>query len=209
MGTLGCAACGPGSLLGPRHPQSECVLSRDRCAQWDIDKYIACRNCKNKYSPDCLRKLSEKVHEHESSLSKDLSVHDPQGVWQILKDQPWLQGTAANVLSNACAFGFLPKTSSVSASIPQCFSCEEGQIPEPVRPEAANWYRQLGADLNVRVVLLLPIEELLVTGEMEATVRILDLIEAYPVLPGEFGRELFQNGEGTVAEMGSSACSDV
>ena len=90
-----------------------------------------------------------------------------------------------------------------------CFSCEEGQIPEPVRPEAANLYRQLGADLNVRVVLLLPIEELLVTGEMEATVRILDLIEAYPVLPGEFGRELFQNGEGTVAEMGSSACSDV
>ena len=126
MGTLGCAACGPGSLLGPRHPQSECVLSRDRCALWDIDKYITCSNCKNKYSPDCLRKTfrDQKVHEHESSLSEDLSVHDPQGVWQMLKDQPWRQGTSANVLSNACAVGFMPKRLGVSAAIPHCFSCE-------------------------------------------------------------------------------------
>jgi hypothetical protein len=84
------------------------------------------------------------------------------------------------VLSNACAVGFLPKTSRVSAGIPHCFSCEEGQIPEPVRPEAAKLYKQLGADVNVRVVLLVPFAEQLVSGDMEATVRILDYIEAYP-----------------------------
>ena len=36
MLTVGCAACGPSSLLGPRHPQSECVLSRNRCALWNV-----------------------------------------------------------------------------------------------------------------------------------------------------------------------------
>ena len=60
------------------------------------------------YSPDCLRKtFREGARAREHGRSEDQSVHDPQGVWQMLKDQPWRQGTSANVLSNACAVGFL------------------------------------------------------------------------------------------------------
>ena len=77
------------------------------------------------YSPDCLRKtFREGARAREHGRSEDQSVHDPQGVWQMLKDQPWRQGTSANVLSNACAVGFMPKRLGVSAAIPHCFSCE-------------------------------------------------------------------------------------
>ena len=200
---LSCAACGPGSLWGEPHPGSQCVLSRDGCKPWEVGQYVKCTACNSKYSPDCLRKLSKKVHEYEHRLSTGESLHDPQGVWKMLKLQPWQEGIDAKVLSECCAAGFHAKTSSQCAAIPHCFACEQGTIPEPAPSAAAQVYKMLDADCEGRVVLLLPFEEQLLSGEMqELKVRVVDFVESHPVIPAELCKPLFQGGEGTEAEMG-------
>jgi len=201
--SLVCAACGPGSVLGQPHPASQCVLSRDGFDLWQIALYLKCTGCNNKYSLDCLRKLTEKVREYERGLSDGESIHDPQGVWKTLKAQPWQDGTDAKVHSECCAAGFQPKTSAVCATVPYCFACEQGTIPEPAFSEPEQVVKASGADCELRAVLLLPFEEQLVSGDMaEPKVSVIDFVEAHPVLPAEHCKRVFQGAEGTEAVVG-------
>ena len=201
--SLVCAACGPGSVFGQPHPASQCVLSRDGFDLWQIALYLKCTGCNNKYSLDCLRKLTEKVREYDRSLSDGESIHDPQGVWKTLKAQPWQDGTDAKVHSECCAAGFQPKTSAVCATVPYCFACEQGTIPEPAFSEPEQVVKASGADCELRAVLLLPFEEQLVSGDMaEPKVSVIDFVEAHPVLPTEHCKRVFQGAEGTEAVVG-------
>ena len=172
-----CAACGPGSLWGQPHPASQCALSRDGFDLWQDKLYVKCTGCNNKYGLDCLSKLSEKAHQYERSLSEDEHIHDPQGVYKMLKAQPWRDGTDPKVLSECCAAGFQPRTSGACAKIPHCIDCEQGTIPEPAFSDAAQVVKASAADCELRVVLLVPFEDQLLSGDMaKLKVRVLDFV---------------------------------
>merc|ERR1719424_501473 len=131
-----CAACGPGSLWGLPHPASQCALSRDGFDLWQDKLYLKCTGCNNKYGHDCLHKLSQKVHEYERSLSE------------------------------CRAAGFQQWTSGACATIPHCIDCEQGTIPEPAFSDAAQVIKASTADYDRRVVLLVPLADQLLSGDM-------------------------------------------
>ena len=200
-----CAACGPGSLWGLPHPASQCALSRDGFDLWQDKLYVKCTGCNNKYGHDCLHKLSQKAHEYERSLSEDEHIHDPQGVYKMLKAQPWRDGTDPKVLSECRAAGFQQWTSGACATIPHCIDCEQGTIPEPAFSDAAEVIKASTADYDRRVVLLVPLADQLLSGDMaQLKVSVIDFVNAYPLLPTVHCKPAFQGGEGTEAVMGSA-----
>ena len=200
--TVFCAACGPTSLHGDRHEATECALSKSGCHPWDHSKYLKCNGCNKSYGLDCLRNLSGQLAKFEASLV-ELQLHDPQLVWRTLRDLPWLEDTEASVLLRAKDAGFKPQSQYGCAQLEVCFQCEDGPVPEPTRPPAAQVFKNLLPDKDGRVVLLVPLEELTIEGnQTEAEVRVIDFVNFRPRVPTEYCERLFRDGPGTREEVG-------
>ena len=132
-----CDACGHTSVWGDRHQASECALSRDGLHKKnDVGRYVKCDGCRRIYSLECLEKLSKRAAKHAERFGVG-NMHDPTGVWKVLRDRPWLEDTDAGVLHSAMQAGFSPLEDGHAARLRACFHCESCDIPEPSTSSAA------------------------------------------------------------------------
>ena len=139
-GLMRCALCGPASLHGARREvDAECAVGRRGFFGAEVQSYVKCSGCDAKFSHECLNLVGVKVCE----MWRDgATIHDPLGVWRVLKIQPW-RDTATVADRAACAPVFAPATATAAATLSACLLCEDVDLPPPPRtiPEAV---RRLG-----------------------------------------------------------------
>ena len=92
-----CALCGPASLHGSRREaDAECEVGRRGFFGAEVQSYVKCDRCSSKFSYECLGLVADKVCELWSDGAR---IHDPEGVWKVLKLAPWRD--AASVADRA------------------------------------------------------------------------------------------------------------